>query len=96
MRWKSLPHSDPKVRYFDNLIGAISIIYPLTGFAQVFKIWTEKTAAGVSLLTWGAFLIFTIPFLIYSFLIKDGKLALMWSLWVVVYVSVIAGVLVYG
>jgi uncharacterized protein with PQ loop repeat len=85
-----------EMKLFDKVVGVTAVIYPLTGIPQVVKIWTEKSAAGLSLISWSFFLLVTLILITYSITKKEKKLALMWSLWVIMYIGVISGIIVYG
>jgi hypothetical protein len=84
------------VKSLTNLVSIIAVLYPFTSIPQIYKIWVFKTAQGVSLLTWSLFLTFTIPLLLYSILKKEKRLMVMWSIWLLIYVAVISGIIVYS
>ncbi|MCK5212237.1 hypothetical protein KAJ89_06050 [Candidatus Parcubacteria bacterium] len=94
-KYQEIPHPDSKIRFIDNLTSIISVTFPLTALPQIISIWLEKSVEGVSLLTWVLFLIFQIPLAIYSIIHKHKRMQLMFSLWCVVYVLVIVGILIY-
>ena len=80
----------------NSMIGVIAVVYPLTAIPQLFEIWIHRNVQGVSVITWGMFLLFTIPIIIYCLLKKETKLVLMYSIWLVIYVAVISGVMIYS
>jgi uncharacterized protein with PQ loop repeat len=79
----------------EKIVTLIALFYPLTALPQLLEIWVGKDVSGVSLLSWSLFLIVTLILIIYSWLKNEKKLALMWSMWVVMYVGIILGLLVY-
>lgn len=80
----------------DHSIYIIGIMAPLMGGTQALKIWTEQTAAGVSL-QFFAFNIFANVFwLTYGILHKEKPLIMMYTLWFVVNVSIVAGTITYS
>jgi len=74
----------------------LAIVLPFTALPQVYTIWIEHNAAGVSLITWSLFLILSIPFLIYALVHKIKPYIIMNILWIVVYLLVIIGAFIYG
>jgi len=80
----------------EKTVTFIAIVYPFTTIPQLMNIWVDKNVAGVSVLTWSLYLILTIPLLLYSVRIKEKRLTLMWSLWLVIYLLIISGVILYG
>jgi len=85
-----------KMKWLENLVGVIAVVYPLSAIPQILEIWINKNVEGVSLLTWSLFLMLTIPLIIYSIVKKDRKLTVMWGLWSIGYFGVILGLILYG
>jgi len=90
------PHSNPKIRFLDNLIMVVAIIFPFTALPQIYNIWINNNVDGVSLTSWSLFFILSIPFLIYGIVHKEKPLIVMYSLWLVVHASVITGIVLFG
>ncbi len=84
------------MKWLENLVGVISVIYPLSAIPQILEIWVHKNVEGVSLLTWSLFLMLTIPLIIYSIVKKERKLTMMWSFWSLGYLAIILGLILYG
>ncbi len=84
------------MKWLENLVGVIALVYPLSAIPQIIEIWMNKNVEGVSLLTWSLFLVLTIPLIIYAIVKKDRKLTIMWSLWSLGYVAIISGLILYG
>ena len=85
-----------KMKWLENLVGVIAVIYPLSAIPQIIGIWMNKNVEGVSLLTWSSFLVLTIPLIAYAIIKKDRRLTIMWSLWSLGYVAIISGLILYG
>ena len=90
------PHPDPKIRFLDNLVYIIAFIFPLSAIPQIINIWVYKNAQGVSIVSWGLFLILTIPLIAYGIVHKSKQLSIMWILWLIVYITIIVGTYLYG
>ena len=87
------PSNNPRIRFLDGVVSFVSLAAPLTVFPQIYSIWIEKNAEGVSLLTWTLFLLFAIPLFTYSLVHKDKKLMLMYFLFMIADALVVAGIL---
>ncbi len=58
-------------KIFDQLIYLAAFFGPVLTLPQLWKIWSEKSASGVSIITWGGYLIGAIFWLIYGFIHKE-------------------------
>jgi len=74
----------------------VAILEPIITLPQVFTIFLNKTAAGVSLLTWVGYEILTVVWLWYAVVHKDKLIFLYQGLYFLVQTGVIAGGLMYG
>ena len=79
--------------FFDDVITAAAIIYPMTGVPQVIEVFSGN-AVGVSLLSWLGFTLFSALFLVYGIVNKLRPIIITDSLWVVVNSLVVIGILV--
>ena len=90
------PHPKPWKRILDKLIYVVGILGPLFTIPQILKIWVEKNATGISLITWIAYLIGAICFMLYGISHKEKPLIVIYSSLIVVDILVIIGILLYG
>lgn len=79
-----------------RLLGGMSIFTMLMTIPQVFTIWVGHQAAGVSILSWSAYLASAILWLWFG--IRKGDKNISWPCigWIVLDAAVIAGAVVYG
>ncbi len=82
-----------RTTFFDDIITAVAIMYPLMGVPQIINVFSGNTA-GVSLISWIAFTIFSVIFLAYGIVNKLRPIIITDSLWVVVNILVVIGILV--
>lgn len=95
-KYEPYPHPD-RLRYFvDHAVYAISILAPVVGSSQAIKIWREQTAAGVSGIMFGFNIFANIVLLTYGILHKDKPIIIMYILWLLVNISIVAGIILYG
>ena len=79
-----------------RLLGSLSIFTMLMTIPQVLTIWIGHQAAGVSLLSWSAYLISAVLWLWYGIMKRDRNIYLPCVGWIVLDGAVIVGVLVHG
>ena len=86
-------HSDAVLR---RLLGGMSVFTMVMTIPQVLTIWVGQQAAGVSLLSWGAYLISALLWFWFGLRKGDKNIYLACVGWIVLDVAVIAGVITYG
>ena len=79
-----------------RLLGSLSIFTMLMTIPQVLTIWIRHQAAGVSLLSWGAYLVSAAFWLWYGVQKRDKNIYLPCVGWLLLDAAVIAGALVYS
>ncbi|HUD10194.1 MAG TPA: PQ-loop domain-containing transporter [Candidatus Saccharimonadales bacterium] len=88
----------PKSRYIvflDKLTFIVGVIGPFTVLPQIYSIFTNKSAVGVSLATWLLIFIVTFPWILYGIAHKEKSIIVSFILWEVVNLTVVVGVLMY-
>lgn len=60
---------------------------------QIYEVWVNHQTAGVSLLTWGMYIVAAFIWLLYGLQLKDKPLVISSFLWVVTEAAVVTGVL---
>lgn len=84
------------VRTFDKIMLIIAVINPLIALPQIFRIFSLQTAEGLSLLSWGGYALFNIPWLIYGFIHKEKPLIIAYILALLGNSAVVIGIIMYG
>ncbi|MFC1647944.1 SemiSWEET family transporter [Nanoarchaeota archaeon] len=80
----------------DKTVLAVSIISPLSTLPQVAKIFIEQNAAGVSVLSWFAYMLAAVIWLLYGIAHKVKPIIISNTLWVILDFIVVVGALIYG
>ncbi|HEU4342285.1 MAG TPA: hypothetical protein VFU31_12010 [Candidatus Binatia bacterium] len=83
-------------RMLRRMLGGMSIFTMLMTVPQVLTIWVGQQAAGVSLLSWSAYLASAILWFWFGIQKQDKNIYLPCVGWILLDVAVIAGVIVYG
>lgn len=74
----------------------IAVLGPAFTIPQVYKVWMLQDAGELSLLTWGSYLVFNIPMLLYGIAHREKALITMYILWIIVNTSVVCAIILYG
>lgn len=90
------PHPDKWKRLMDKGIYAAGVIGPIMTIPQLTKIWIDKNATGVSAISWIAFLITAIFWLIYGIMHKERPIIFTYIIWIILDIFIVIGVLMYG
>ena len=80
----------------DKAIYVISIFGPIMTIPQVTKIWIDKNASGIAVISWVTYLITTIFWLIYGIMHKEKPIIFLNIIWIFLQISIIVGTLIYG
>jgi len=90
------PHPNKFKRNYDKLMHFIAVLVPVMALPQVFEIWYYKDAAGISILSFFSFFIFSILWLVYAVLHKEKPLIIMYSFLMLIHLSIVIGGFLYG
>ena len=85
--------SDTKLR---GVLGGMSVFTMVMTVPQVLTIWVGHEAAGVSILSWSAYLVSAVLWLWFGIRRRDRNIYLPCLGWIALDGAVIAGAVVYG
>jgi uncharacterized protein with PQ loop repeat len=86
----------PYLVFLDKLTFVAGVIGPFTVLPQIWTIYVDHSVAGVSLVTWALIFIVTFPWILYGVAHKDKSIMVSFSLWEVVNLAVVVGVLIHS
>ena len=86
-------HASPLLRRAVNAMSAFTLAMTVP---QVWTIWVARQAAGVSALSWGAYLLSACLWLVYGVKRRDRNIYLPCIGWIVLDAAVLAGALIFG
>jgi uncharacterized protein with PQ loop repeat len=78
----------------NELVLAMAIVAPLFTLPQVYNIWIRDEAAGVSMATWGFFIVSAVIWLLYGLTLKNIPLIVSSTLWALLDCSVALGLII--
>jgi uncharacterized protein with PQ loop repeat len=78
----------------DRVVTAAAFIGPLTSLPQIIEIWfVDESAAGVSVLTWSAFVLMAVVWLLYGLVHKQRPVIISNTLWIIAQSLIVLGAL---
>lgn len=85
----------PYIVFLDKLTFIVGVAGPFTVLPQIYSIFWTHSAAGVSLATWSLIFIVTFPWILYGLAHNEKNIIVSFTLWEVVNLAVVVGVLLY-
>ncbi len=79
----------------DRFIYVVGVFGPLMTIPQVTKIWFEKNATGVSVISWISYLLCAIFWLIYGVMHREKPIIVTYAIWIVLDFLIVIGALIY-
>jgi uncharacterized protein with PQ loop repeat len=86
----------PSEKLMKKLLGGMSIFTLVMTVPQIVTIWASRQAAGVSLLSWGAYWISALIWFWYGVQKRDRNIYLPCVGWLVLDGAVVVGAVIYG
>lgn len=71
------PSSNKRKLFYDKFIYVIVILAPISNIPQLYKVWVEKNAVGVSSISWLFFSLISVAWIIYGMFHKDKHIIIM-------------------
>jgi uncharacterized protein with PQ loop repeat len=96
MKQRPKPKKNSNNHYIDRLVYFAAILEPLVTIPQVYIIFHDKSAEGVSLLSWLGFQILTAIWIWYGYVHKDKAILIYQGLFFIFQGMVIIGGIMYG
>jgi uncharacterized protein with PQ loop repeat len=84
-----------ETKIVDKLMSGAAVVHPLMAIPQVFDVYRNHSAAGVSLWTWLGFMLLGLVFLAYGLLHKIKPFIVTQVLWFIMDFLIVLGVLLY-
>tara|TARA_Y100000310_G_scaffold345539_1_gene466243 strand:- start:13420 stop:13755 length:336 start_codon:yes stop_codon:yes gene_type:complete len=89
------PSKDKWIYLLDKFLIFVAVLAPLMTLPQILRIIQEQSAAGVSLLTWILFTLFTITWILYGIVHKEKPIIISYVLWFLADLAVVILALMY-
>jgi uncharacterized protein with PQ loop repeat len=77
-------------------LGAMSVFTILMTVPQIWTVWIDRQAAGVSILTWSAYLVSAFLWFAHGLRQRDRNIYLPCIAWIAADAAIIAGAVLYG
>ncbi len=87
---------DPLKYYIDHIVYAVGAFVPFMGLIQSGKIWSEKSAEGISVIAYSGYIVANLVWLVYGVVHKEKPLVFMYILLFVINITIVVGAFIYG
>ena len=95
-KFEKYPHPDKLKNIVDKLVYIAGFFGLAMTIPQITKIWIEKNAAGISVISWASYFVIGAVMILYGIVHKEKPLIVTYILWEIFYVFIIVGALIYG
>jgi uncharacterized protein with PQ loop repeat len=82
--------------FIDRSIYVMGVVGPIMTIPQLSKIWIEKNASGVSVISWSTYLVTAFVWLAYGIEYKKKPIIFTYTLWIIIEIFIVIGALLYG
>jgi uncharacterized protein with PQ loop repeat len=89
------PHPFFSYRLLDRATYVVAFLGPISTLPQLYTIFVNHTAAGVSPISWGLYTIFNFVWLTYGIVHKEKLILFNSVLWIIIDALVTIGALIY-
>lgn len=96
LKREKFPHPDKYTHWMDTLIYVAAVLGPLLTLPQAFKIWFLQEAEGVSLISWVSYLFAAGFWTSYGVMHKEPPIIIAHSVWVLIDLAIVVGIVFYG
>lgn len=84
-----------RIAVLDVLVYVVSIAGPIFTIPQIIDVYGGKDGSGISLITWGAYTLFSSVWILYGVVHRERVLIVNNTLWFIANASVFIGALIY-
>lgn len=96
IKHEQYPHPNKYKALLDRVIFVVGVFGPIMTLPQVWEIWVGHEAAGVSLISWSAYLFCACIWLLYGLVHKEKPIIVSNVLGVILNITVVLGVILYS
>mgnify|MGYP001158183971 CR=1 FL=1 len=95
-KYEQFPHPKKFIRVVDSSVVVVGIISQIFTIPQITIIWINKDAADLSIITWVTWFLYVLVLLLYGVVHKSRSIIITYVLWVLLYIPIIIGIILYG
>ena len=82
--------------FIEKIIYAVALFGPIITIPQVIKIWKNRDASDISIITWSGYFLFALIWISYGSLHKETPIVLRYALYCILYFLIVLGAILYG
>lgn len=92
----AFPHPNRWVRSLDSLVIVLGFLNGVATIPQVLKVWVEKDASGLSLISWSYYSLFAVVLLLYGLVHREKPIIMTYAFGIILYTLIVVGIVLYG
>lgn len=81
---------------FDRLVVALGVLNAIATLPQLISIISQRSAGGLSMISWGYYSLFSLVLLIYGILLREKPAMITYGLNLFLYVGILASIIIYS
>ncbi len=94
---QTLERDNPKwVQGLDRALVFVALLGPIATIPQIVKIFFEKNAQGLSLISWSIFLALSVPWIVYGFVHREKPIFFAYIFYFFTNLLVVIGIMLYS
>jgi len=94
--FEPFPHPKKLIRFIDKAIFFVGIAGPIMTLPQLNKIWIERNATGVSLVSWTAYALISLCWLTYGIVHDVKPIIVTYAAWFLIESTIVIGIIKFG
>lgn len=84
-----------KIATLDELVMFVAVFGPLANIPQIIRVFAEKSAEGLSIMSWTFYVLFNVAWIAYGLIHKEKPIIISSSLWMLTQIIVLIGIVIY-
>jgi uncharacterized protein with PQ loop repeat len=89
------PHPDRLKNFVDKLVIMAGIVGVFMTLPQIWLIYFQKTAVGLSLISWISYWMIGMVWLFYGIIHREKPIIIINSMWFFLHLSIVIGIIIY-
>jgi MtN3 and saliva related transmembrane protein len=90
------PHPNTLKRFVDKTIIFVGVIGPIMTVPQILKIWVEKNAGSISLISFSTYIFVALFWVYYGILHKEKPIIITHGAWALMHFFIVIGTILYA
>ncbi|MAG60705.1 hypothetical protein CL619_02855 [archaeon] len=95
LKKQKYPHPNKYKAFMDKIIFGVGVAGPIMTIPQLWQIWYYQNATGVSFISWFAYLLIGIIWLIYGIMHQEWPIIVTYIAWIIIEIPLVIGIILF-